>query len=118
MAEPFIVKAGEFEKIAKEQLEKVENPLEKLALKDKLEGHTDLTDKDILIPSKVEVGSSQIADKDFQSSIEALHKNPNEFASLENLRKYHESRGQIHLAAYYKGRIIQAQATPTTEDKK
>jgi hypothetical protein len=86
MAQPFLDKSQELEKLAAAQQEKVV-------------AQTSPRDP-------VSVAQPQSADI-LKAATQELHKNPNQRESLSQLKSYYESNGNPRLAAYFQGRLLQ-----------
>jgi hypothetical protein len=116
MAQPFADKSAEFNKLAAEQLGKIEDANLKQALTDKLQA----TATDDVVYSAIELksgssGSSKVAKTEvaapnaevLKRATEELHHNPNQKSAMVDLKSYYEASGSPRLAAYFQGRLMQ-----------
>jgi sugar diacid utilization regulator len=115
MADPFEAKSKDFMHLSYEQLEKISDPDEKVALKAKLDLSEDLP---LLPVAKAPVPTNSISTSSIASALQDLHKNPNTESSLETLKSYYADHGQGRLAAYYQGRLSQLDQTKPQESAK
>jgi hypothetical protein len=109
MAQPFIDKGQELDKLVTAQLEKIEDAGEREALKQKIEAKDDGLYAQAANTSPrdaVKTAAPQSSDA-LNAAVAELHRNPNQRASLEQLKTYYESAGQPRLAAYFQGRLLQ-----------
>ena len=84
LAQPFVDKASELNKLADEQRSKVQ------------------ADSSPSVPKTSEPSANLRT-----QAVADLHRNPNQRASLTQLKDYYESSGNTRLAAYFHGRLLQ-----------
>ena len=124
MAAPFLVKAKTFEDLAQSELEKVADPVEKLALKQKLSRGDEISESLLseLATKSNRVGKTAVhktvTDQALVSGRHELQQNPNEPRPLEKLKAYYEAAGQPRLAAYFQGRLNQVAELKTSKTEK
>lgn len=128
MAQPFVDKSHELDRLVAEQLAKIEDEGERAALKEKIDAKDDSLYAEVAPPANKETPAAAISATGsgaaeghsaalqtattpssdvLKTAVEELHKNPNQRSSLEQLKSYYESAGQPRLAAYFQGRLLQ-----------
>ena len=110
-AQPFVDRAQEFERVAKEQLEKVMDGNTKRALSALLadrgaELRAPTSNGAIAAPAVAGVRTTP-GQEILNQAVQELHRNPNQRSSLSQLKAFYEDSGKPRLAAYFAGRLLQ-----------
>ncbi len=113
LADPFLKKAADFEKLTRDQLASISQVSERAALEALLLPETEthqIVKVEYPAPAPAVGTAPAVPEEGYKAAITALHDNPGAASALAQIKSFYEAQGKSRLASYFQGRLLQTEA--------